>query len=114
MVDAPRPTNVRARPLTDLLDRLPGARLHGPGSTAAGGIPHAPRAARRGGLDLARAGEHPHGIAPVAQALAAGAPAVLTDAPSVETAVAAGATPVVAVDAPRAATGPAAAWVYDE
>src|SRR3954453_15407325 len=98
MVDAPRPTNVRARPLTDLLHRLPGARLHGPGSTLVSGITHDSRAVRRGDLYLARAGERTHGIAHIEQALAAGAPAVLTDEPSVQTAVAAGATAVVAVD----------------
>src|SRR3954451_10806660 len=114
MVEAPRPANVRARPLTDLLARLPGARLHGPGSTLVSGITHDSRAVRRGDLYLARAGEHTHGIAHVAQAVAAGAPAVLTDEPSVDSAVAAGATTVVTVDDPRAATGPAAAWVYDD
>jgi UDP-N-acetylmuramoyl-L-alanyl-D-glutamate--2,6-diaminopimelate ligase len=63
---------------------------------------------------VARAGEKTHGIDHVGEALAAGAVAVLTDGASGGRAEAAGAAVTVVVDDPRAAMGPASAWVYGD
>ena len=112
MTETLRPRQVREQSIGGLLERLPGARLHGEARTPVSGITHDSRLVRAGDLYLARAGERTHGIAHVAEAVAAGATAVLTDPPSVPTAVAAGASAVVEVDDPRAASGPAAAWAY--
>ena len=109
-----RPQRVPAQRLVGLLERLPGARLHGDGAVTVTGITHDSRQVQRGDLYLARGGERVHGINFVADALTAGAVAVLTDAPSVAPAVAAGSSAVVEVPDPRAATGPAAAWVYGD
>ncbi|MDQ1683606.1 MAG: UDP-N-acetylmuramoyl-L-alanyl-D-glutamate--2,6-diaminopimelate ligase [Frankiaceae bacterium] len=101
------------RPVRGLCERLPDARIHGSGDTVVTGITHDSRGVRPGDIYLARAGEHAHGIDYVGAAVAAGAVAVLTDAASVTAAVAAGVT-VVEVADPRAAAGPAAAWVYGD
>ena len=109
-----RPQRVRAQSVAGLVERLPGARLHGDPAVAVTGITHDSRRVQRGDLYLARAGAQVHGIRFVSDALTAGAVAVLTDADSVGPAVAAGSAAVVEVPDPRAATGPAAAWVYGD
>jgi UDP-N-acetylmuramoyl-L-alanyl-D-glutamate--2,6-diaminopimelate ligase len=109
-----RPSQVRCRSIAGLLVRLPTARLHGDPDALVTGITHDSRQVRPGDVYLARPGERTHGIDHVQQALAAGAVAVLTDPPSVEAAVRARAAAVVEVSDPRAATGPAAAWIYDD
>jgi UDP-N-acetylmuramoyl-L-alanyl-D-glutamate--2,6-diaminopimelate ligase len=109
-----RPQRVRAQQVAGLVDRLPGARLHGDPAVIVTGITHDSRQVRRGDLYLARAGARAHGISFVGDALSAGAVAVLTDAGSVAPAVAAGSAAVVEVPDPRAVTGPAAAWVYGD
>ena len=109
-----RPQRVRAQSVAGLVARLPGARLHGDPGVAVTGITHDSRLVRRGDLYLARAGAQVHGIRFVADALTAGAVAVLTDTGSVGSAVEAGSAAVVEVPDPRAATGPAAAWVYGD
>jgi UDP-N-acetylmuramoyl-L-alanyl-D-glutamate--2,6-diaminopimelate ligase len=114
MTESLRPRRVREQNIGGLLERLPGARLHGAAETGVTGITHDSRQVRAGDIYLARAGAHTHGIAHVAEAVAAGATAVLTDPPSVTTAVAAGATAVVEVADPRAVTGTASAWVYQD
>jgi len=114
MAPTPRPSATPGRPVRGLSDRLAGARIHGDGGTAVTGITHDSRAVRPGDLYLARPGEHAHGIEFVADAVAAGAVAVLTDAPSVPSALSAGAGAAVEVPDPRAAAGPAAAWVYGD
>ena len=114
MSESPRPTRVRSKSIEGLLDRLPAARLHGAADTRVEGITHDSRAVRPGDVYLARAGANTHGISHVGQAVGAGAVAVLTDPPSVQAALAAGASAVVEVDDPRAATGAAASWVYDD
>ena len=114
MPDQPRPERVPAQPVGGLVERLPGARLHGDPGVTVTGITHDSRSVRRGDLYLARAGERVHGISFLSDALSAGAAAVLTDADSVGTAVAAGSAAVVEVPDPRAVTGPAAAWVYGD
>ena len=107
-----RPRGVRDRGVADLVSLLDGAVLHGDPDTTVRGITHDSRQVQRGDLYVARAGEHVHGIAHVAAAIADGAVAVLTDAASVETALAAGARAVVEVADPRHSAGVAAAWVY--
>src|SRR4051794_22417842 len=114
MPEPPRPQRVRAQQVADLVARLPGARLHGDPAVAVTGITHDSRQVRQGDLYLARAGAVAHGINFVADALSAGAVAVLTDAESVAPAVAAGSAAVVEVPDPRLVTGPAAAWVYGD
>jgi UDP-N-acetylmuramoyl-L-alanyl-D-glutamate--2,6-diaminopimelate ligase len=91
---------------------LTDATLYGDDTVTVRGITHDSRQVQAGDLYLARPGEHTHGIRHVAGAVAAGAVAVLTDPPSVDAALAAGAAAVVSVDDPRAVAGPAAAWVY--
>src|SRR4051812_36556756 len=107
-----RPRAVRERRLPELADVLTDAVLSGDDATLVRGITHDSRHVQAGDLYLARPGEHTHGIRHVSDAIAAGAVAVLTDLPSVDVALAAGARTVVAVADPRAAAGPAAAWVY--
>ena len=114
MSEPPRPQRVPAQQIAGLVDRLPGARLHGDPAVAVTGITHDSRHVRRGDLYLARAGAQAHGISFVSEALSAGATAVITDAESVAPAVAAGSAAVVEVPDPRAVTGPAAAWVYGD
>jgi UDP-N-acetylmuramoyl-L-alanyl-D-glutamate--2,6-diaminopimelate ligase len=109
-----RPSAPPGRSLRGLLDRLPDARLHGDGNLRVTGITHDSREVQAGDVYLARPGARTHGISHVAQALDAGARAVLTDPTSVSAAVTAGAEGVVEVPDPRAAAGPAAAWVYDD
>ena len=91
---------------------LTDATLYGDDTVVVHGVTHDSRLVQAGDLYLARPGEHTHGIQHVDGAVAAGAVAVLTDPPSVDAAMAAGASAVVAVPDPRAAAGPAAAWVY--
>jgi len=107
-----RPQVVGERQVSELADVLTDVTVTGDSTTTVRGITHDSRQVQPGDLYLARPGERTHGIAHVADALAAGAVAVLTDPPSVATAVSAGARSVLAVADPRAAAGPAAAWVY--
>ena len=91
---------------------LTDATLYGDDTVVVHGMTHDSRLVQAGDLYLARPGEHTHGIQHVDAAVSAGAVAVLTDPASVDAAVAAGAAAVVVVPDPRAAAGPAAAWVY--
>src|SRR3954465_204338 len=109
-----RPRAVRERRLVELAEVLTDAVLAGDEATVVRGITHDSRHVQAGDLYLARPGEHTHGIHHVDDAASAGAVAVLTDAPSVGLALAAGARAVVAVPDPRGAAGPAAAWVYGQ
>jgi UDP-N-acetylmuramoyl-L-alanyl-D-glutamate--2,6-diaminopimelate ligase len=109
-----RPATVVPQRLGELVERLPGSRLDGDPATEVTGVTHDSRHVRSGDLYVARAGERTHGIDHVAAALDAGATAVLTDPTSAAAARAAGAAAVVVVPDPRAAMGPAAAWVYDD
>src|SRR3954447_4893067 len=107
-----RPRAVRERRLVELAEVLTDATLAGDQTTVVRGITHDSRHVQPGDLYLARPGEHTHGIRHVDAALAAGAVAVLTDPPSVDLALAAGARAAVSVTVPRGAAGPAAAWIY--
>jgi UDP-N-acetylmuramoyl-L-alanyl-D-glutamate--2,6-diaminopimelate ligase len=111
---SPRPSEVLPKRLELLLERLPGARLDGDPATAVSGVTHDSRSVQPGDLYIARAGEHTHGIGHVDEARQAGAVAVLTDPDSAPAATAAGVSAVVVVPDVQAATGPAAAWVYDD
>ncbi len=114
-----RPVDVPPQRVDALRQRLaasglPDVAVMGDGATLVTGATHDSRAVRPGDLYIARAGEHTHGIEHVAAAVAAGATAVLTDPPSVDRAVAAGADAIVVVESPREAMGPAAAFVYGD
>src|SRR4051794_33306620 len=102
-----RPEIVPAQRIDGLVARVPGARLVGDGAVTVTGITHDSRLVRAGDIYVARAGQKTHGIDHVADAVRAGAPAVLTDAASVPAAVAAGAAAVVEVDDPQLRAGPA-------
>jgi UDP-N-acetylmuramoyl-L-alanyl-D-glutamate--2,6-diaminopimelate ligase len=95
-----------------LLSRLPGSRLDGEAAIEVSGLTHDSRQVRPGDLYIAREGAQTHGIQHVADAIRAGAVAVLTDPAAAGRAAEAGAAAVVVVDDPRAATGAAAAWIY--
>ena len=82
-----------------------------PEDTFVTGISQDSRAVVRGDLYLARPGDRVHGAAFSAQAAAAGAAAVLTDAAGAAGAVACG-LPVLVVANPRAVAGIAASAVY--
>src|SRR4051812_16921624 len=90
-----RPRAVRERRLAELVDVLPHATVHGDGATTVRGITHDSRDVRAGDLYLARPGERTHGIRHVDGAVASGAVAVLTDPPSADAALAAGARCVI-------------------
>jgi UDP-N-acetylmuramoyl-L-alanyl-D-glutamate--2,6-diaminopimelate ligase len=109
---SPRPSTVPPQHLGALLEWLPGSRLDGDPMTMVTGVTHDSRLVQAGDLYIARAGEQTHGIDHVEAAVQAGAVAVLTDPGSAARATATGAGAVVVVPDPRAATGPAAAWVY--
>ena len=109
-----RPAQPAARPLTGLLDELPGLR---PDRAAAGvtvtGCTLDSRAVQPGDLYAALPGSRAHGADFAAQAAAAGAAAILTDE--------AGAArcssydrPVLVADDPRGVLGGVARWVYDD
>jgi UDP-N-acetylmuramoyl-L-alanyl-D-glutamate--2,6-diaminopimelate ligase len=114
-----RPTVAPPRAVAALLERLRECgfvttELTGDPQTMVTGITHDSRQVRPGDIYVARAGEKTHGIAHVSEALAAGATAVLTDRASGGRAIDAGAGATVVVDEPRAAMGPASAWVYGD
>src|SRR3954452_10918816 len=114
-----RPQQVPAQRIVGLVPRLQdlglaGVRVHGDADTLVSGITHDSRQVRDGDVYVARAGQHTHGIEHVAQALSAGATAVLTDPGSSSRASDAGAAAVIEVDDPQSAAGPAAAWVYGD
>jgi UDP-N-acetylmuramoyl-L-alanyl-D-glutamate--2,6-diaminopimelate ligase len=77
------------------------------------GISHDSHGVRPGDLYLARPGEHAHGARFAADAVAAGAVALLTDADGARLASGV-AVPVVVVSDARAVAGPVAGWVYGD
>src|SRR3954470_997389 len=114
-----RPQHVPAQRIVGLVQRLhdvglQGARVHGDADALVSGITHDSRQVRAGDVYVARAGQHTHGIDHVAQALSAGATAVLTDPVSASRASDAGARAVIEVDDPQSAAGPAASWIYGD
>ncbi|GII26723.1 UDP-N-acetylmuramoyl-L-alanyl-D-glutamate--2,6-diaminopimelate ligase [Planotetraspora mira] len=107
-----RPVAAPARPLSGLAALLgassPGTR---PARGAVTGLTIDSRRVQRGDLYVALPGKTAHGAVFAADALAAGAVAVLTDEAGRESAAATG-LPVLVVPDPRALLGRVAAWVY--
>jgi UDP-N-acetylmuramoyl-L-alanyl-D-glutamate--2,6-diaminopimelate ligase len=110
-----RPAHQQPRPLSGL------AELLGVGRTSS--IPNDPgrlsgvtldsRQVRPGDLYAALPGEHTHGAAYCAQAVAAGAVAILTDPGGKERAARAG-VPVFVVSSPRDRLGDVSCWIYGD
>jgi UDP-N-acetylmuramoyl-L-alanyl-D-glutamate--2,6-diaminopimelate ligase len=97
--------------LVDLADRLGvAATAH---DALVTGVTHDSKAVRQGDLYAALPGSHTHGARFAADAVAAGAVAILTDdngkllASRLD-------VPLLVVEAPRASLGPVSSWVYDE
>ncbi|GGL20422.1 UDP-N-acetylmuramoyl-L-alanyl-D-glutamate--2,6-diaminopimelate ligase [Planomonospora parontospora] len=107
-----RPSTSSPRPLSGLASLLgaPSGTSRAP-LAAVSGVTIDSRQVRRGDLYVALPGAVSHGADFAAQALAAGAAAILTDPAGREAAVATG-LPVLVVPDPRAVLGQAAAWVY--
>lgn len=119
-VNAPaRPRTVAPVALADVAARIraPAGPERRSGDQLAGvcvtGVSLASSAVQPGDLYAALPGAHTHGARFVADAVRAGAVAVLTDAAGAKVAASAGA-PVLVVDDPRAVLGSAAAFVYGE
>jgi len=105
----PRPSIVPARPLGELA-----ALLHVPApadSVLVTGVGHVAAAARPGDLYVARQGARAHGADFAAEAVRAGAVAVLTDAAGASRAGVD--VPILVVDDPAAVLGQVSSWVYD-
>jgi UDP-N-acetylmuramoyl-L-alanyl-D-glutamate--2,6-diaminopimelate ligase len=107
----PRPHGVRPRRLSELRDAARWVMRGDADDVEVTGITHASRDVRPGDLYAALPGAHRHGAEFAADAVAAGAVAVLTDPAGAALAAGAGA-PVLVVDDPRAALGPVASAVY--
>ncbi|MEV4090921.1 UDP-N-acetylmuramoyl-L-alanyl-D-glutamate--2,6-diaminopimelate ligase [Streptosporangium saharense] len=107
-----RPSNNSPRPLSGLASLLgaPSGTSRAPLAPISG-VTIDSRQVRRGDLYVALPGSTSHGADFSAQALAAGACAVLTDPAGRAAAVATG-LPVLVVPDPRAVLGKVAAWVY--
>ncbi|GIH74167.1 UDP-N-acetylmuramoyl-L-alanyl-D-glutamate--2,6-diaminopimelate ligase [Planobispora longispora] len=109
-----RPSTSSPRPLSGLASLL--GAPSGTSRTAlaaVSGVTIDSRQVRRGDLYVALPGATAHGADFAAQALSAGAAAILTDPEGREAAVATG-LPVLVVDDPRALLGRVAAWVYGD
>ncbi|MFD1497116.1 UDP-N-acetylmuramoyl-L-alanyl-D-glutamate--2,6-diaminopimelate ligase [Streptosporangium lutulentum] len=107
-----RPSNSSPRPLSGLASLLgaPSGTSRAP-LAAISGITIDSRQVRRGDLYVALPGTSSHGAGFSAQALAAGATAILTDPAGREAAIATG-LPVLVVPDPRRLLGQVSAWVY--
>ena len=117
-VSSLRPAHPRARALTDLLALLPALRpaegAARPDSVRVTGATLDSRAVQPGDLYAALPGSRAHGADFGAQALTAGATAVLTDAEGVARLGADVAVPVLVADDPRAVLGEVARWVHGD
>lgn len=120
-----RPARPPARTLTDLRGLLAGlgsdvaAGPPGPAADAAGdvvlsGVTHDSRAVRPGDLYAALPGAHAHGADFAADAVAAGAVAVLTDTAGAAALTGAVAVPVVVTGSPRRDVAQVADWLYGQ
>ncbi|GAA2280771.1 UDP-N-acetylmuramoyl-L-alanyl-D-glutamate--2,6-diaminopimelate ligase [Nonomuraea roseoviolacea subsp. roseoviolacea] len=109
-----RPTTSPPRPLTGLATMLDAESGSARSPHAAlTGVTIDSREVMRGDLYVALPGSTAHGASFVAQAMARGAAAVLTDEAGRERAVATG-LPVLVVPDPRALLGQVASWVYGQ
>ena len=113
-VVANRPRSVCARSLEEIAGQLPAARVEG--AAAVTGIALSTAAVQPGDLFLAQPGARTHGARFVADAVAAGAVAVLTDEDGAAILAATpgqGELPLIVVDGhPRRFLGSLAAWFY--
>ncbi|MGQ0841067.1 UDP-N-acetylmuramoyl-L-alanyl-D-glutamate--2,6-diaminopimelate ligase [Actinokineospora sp.] len=119
----PRPSRIHPVPLATLVARADARLIAGEGSdvrdpvseVAVTGATLRAQQVRQGDLFAALPGARTHGADFAAQAVAAGAVAVLTDeAGAARPAVRAANLPVIVHPDPRAALGPVAAWIYGE
>lgn len=101
---------IAPRPLTGLAALL-GLTYAAPGTVT--GVTHDSRTVRPGDVYAALPGTHVHGADFSAQAVSAGAAAILTDREGEQRASAPG-VPVLTVADPRGVLGTVAAWVYGE
>ncbi len=112
-----RPSDPSPQDLSSLLDAAPGLRIHGSlADVVVTGCTHDSRAVRPGDLYAALPGAHAHGASYAAQAVAAGAVAVLTD-PAGAVQVAAlpkGPVPILVADTPRSVLGRVASRVHGD
>ncbi|MGI8536702.1 MAG: UDP-N-acetylmuramoyl-L-alanyl-D-glutamate--2,6-diaminopimelate ligase [Mycobacteriales bacterium] len=109
-----RPTHPPPRPLAALLDHLPALRADRPVlDRTVTGCTLDSRAVRAGDVYAALPGATAHGADFAAQAVSAGAAAVLTD-PSGAAAFCAYDLPVLVTDDPRSVLGEVARWVHDD
>lgn len=109
-VAANRPTHVSARSLDAIAAHAPGAQVIGAAQVT--GIAQSTAMLRPGDLFVALGGARTHGAEFAAEAIAAGARAILTDA-----AGAAMLDPAIAqivVEDPRSVLGVLSAWIYDQ
>jgi UDP-N-acetylmuramoyl-L-alanyl-D-glutamate--2,6-diaminopimelate ligase len=109
-----RPSSPAQRSLDALLHRVPGLRCTGTAEgVAVSGCTHDSRAVQPGDLYAALPGARAHGADFAAEALAAGAVAVLTDDRGAQ-AFAGAPVAVLVADDPRAVLGDVAAWVHGD
>ncbi len=104
-----RPEHVSPVQLAELAAAV-GAELHGDGATTVSGITLNSRAVAPADLFVGIPGRNAHGAAYAADAIAAGAVAVLTDRAGAE--IVGDAVPVLVVPSPREALGDVAARIY--
>lgn len=108
----PRPAHPVPRPLAGLLTGLPGVRADRPtDGVRVTGATHDSRAVQAGDLYAALPGAHHHGADFAAQAVAAGATALLTDPAGASRSADLG-VPVLVADDPRGVLGATAAAVH--
>jgi UDP-N-acetylmuramoyl-L-alanyl-D-glutamate--2,6-diaminopimelate ligase len=108
-----RPADPVSTPLADLAATLGATVLGDPAGVVVTGLTLSSQRVEPGDLYAALAGARAHGAAYSADAVAAGAVAVLTDADGAERARSAG-VPVLVVDAPRRLLGSLAARIHGE
>ncbi|MDX6220255.1 MAG: UDP-N-acetylmuramoyl-L-alanyl-D-glutamate--2,6-diaminopimelate ligase [Frankiales bacterium] len=105
-----RPSHPLPRPLAEVLGEVAGLQVRGDlAGVLVTGCTHDSRAVQPGDLYAGLPGAHAHGADFAAQAVAAGAVAVLTDQAGAERV---DGVPVLVVDAPRSVLGEVASWVH--
>ncbi|MDX6266228.1 MAG: UDP-N-acetylmuramoyl-L-alanyl-D-glutamate--2,6-diaminopimelate ligase [Frankiales bacterium] len=105
-----RPSHPLPRPLAEVLGEVAGLQVRGNlAGVLVTGCTHDSRAVQPGDLYAGLPGAHAHGADFAAQAVAAGAVAVLTDRAGAERV---DGVPVLVVEAPRSVLGEVASWVH--
>lgn len=105
-----RPQHARAHTVARLAEQF-GCELHGDGAVEVTGITSSSRELAVGDVFVALPGATTHGARFAADAVAAGAAAVLTDTEGALALTDIG-VPVLVTEHPRAALGPVSAWLY--